>query len=252
MDIDDGALFPLPDPPPGPDSQAPFPFAARTPLTEVMDPEWAEALAPAESLLWEIEAFLEAERAAGKQILPAPADILRAFRRPLSEVKVLIVGQDPYPTPGHPIGLAFAVERHVRPLPRSLANIFRELQMDLGITPPQHGDLTAWADQGVLLLNRVLTVEAGKSGSHRNRGWEPVTELAVRALARRGGPLVALLWGRDAQQVAPLLGDVPRIESVHPSPLSAGRGFFGSKPFSRTNELLQKQGAGPVDWRLPR
>jgi uracil-DNA glycosylase len=252
MDNDDGALFPLPDPPAEPDPAEPFPFASPAALADVMDPGWAVALAPAESMLWEIAAFLESERSAGKQILPAPSNILRAFHRPLSEVKVLIVGQDPYPTPGHPIGLSFAVEGHVRPLPRSLANIFRELHMDLGITPPQHGDLTAWADQGVLLLNRVLTVQAGRSGAHRNKGWEPVTELAVRALARRGGPLVALLWGRDAQQVGTLLGDVPRIESVHPSPLSAGRGFFGSKPFSRANELLEKQGAAPVDWRLPR
>jgi len=251
MDNDDGALFPLPDPPAEPDPVEPFPFASPAALADVMDPGWADALAPAKSMLWEIAAFLEAERAAGKQILPAPSNILRAFHRPLSKVKVLIVGQDPYPTPGHPIGLSFAVDGHVRPLPRSLANIFRELHMDLGIAPPHHGDLTAWADQGVLLLNRVLTVQPGAPASHRRRGWEEITELALRALVARGGPLVAILWGRDARSLVPLLGEVPYVESAHPSPLSASRGFFGSAPFSRTNELLAAQGAAPIDWRLP-
>jgi uracil-DNA glycosylase len=176
--------------------------------------------------------------------------VLRAFRAPLDDVRVLIVGQDPYPTPGHPIGLAFAVDRHVRPLPRSLANISRELVDDLGAAPLPHGDLSHWSSNGVMLLNRVLTVEPGATGSHRGKGWERVTDHAIRTLVARGTPLVAILWGRDAQRLAPLLDGVPVIESAHPSPLSASRGFFGSKPFSRANALLEAQGAAPVDWSL--
>ncbi len=168
----------------------------------------------------------------------------------MSQVKVLIVGQDPYPTPGHPIGLSFAVERHVRPVPRSLGNIYKELRADIGIDPPPHGDLTAWSDQGVLLLNRVLTVEPGRPASHRGKGWEPITETAIRALVARGGPLVAVLWGKDAQTLTPLLGTTPIIASAHPSPMSADRGFFGSKPFSRANSRLIEQGGEPVDWAL--
>ena len=177
--------------------------------------------------------------------------MLRAFQAPFEDVRVLIVGQDPYPTPGHPIGLSFAVDRDVRPLPRSLQNIYRELHNDLGVVPPPHGDLTAWTEQGVMLLNRVLTVRAGASGSHRGRGWEEVTELAIRALVARGTPLVAILWGRDAGTLRPLLGDTPVIASAHPSPLSASSGFFGSRPFSRANELLATAGAAPVRWELP-
>lgn len=177
--------------------------------------------------------------------------MLRAFERPLADVKVLIVGQDPYPTPGHAIGLSFAVDPHVRPVPRSLANIYQELHDDLGLPTPTTGDLTPWADQGVLLLNRVLTVQAGSAGSHRGKGWEQVTQRAIEALVARGGPLVAVLWGRDAQGLTPMLGDVPIVASPHPSPLSARAGFFGSRPFSRVNELLAQQGASPVDWSLP-
>ena len=194
--------------------------------------------------------FLRAEVAAGRGYLPSGANVLRAFTYPLPDVRVLIVGQDPYPTPGHPIGLSFAVERDVRPVPRSLGNIYKELRDDLGITPPPHGDLTSWSAHGVMLLNRVLTVQPGLAGSHRGKGWESVTELAIRALVARGTPLVAILWGRDAANLRPLLGDTPVIESPHPSPLSASRGFFGSKPFSRANALLVEQGAEPVDWRL--
>jgi uracil-DNA glycosylase len=161
------------------------------------------------------------------------------------------VGQDPYPTPGHPIGLSFAVAADVRPLPRSLVNIFKELQDDLGVPAPSNGDLTPWTAQGVVLLNRVLTVQPGKPASHQGKGWEKVTEQAVRALAGRGRPLVAILWGRQAQSLRPLVDGVARIESVHPSPLSASGGFFGSKPFSRANASLAQQGAVAVDWRLP-
>jgi len=183
--------------------------------------------------------------------LPAGDRVLRAFTRPLSEVRVLIVGQDPYPTPGHPVGLSFSVARDVRPIPRSLENIYAELQADLGIPRAAHGDLTPWFEQGVLLLNRVLTVQPGRSGSHRGRGWEQVTARAIEALAARGGPLVAILWGRDAQSLVPMLGPVPYLASAHPSPLSARSGFFGSRPFSRANDLLVRAGGEPVDWALP-
>ncbi|MXG90347.1 uracil-DNA glycosylase [Nocardioides sp. YIM 123512] len=212
-----------------------------------MAPDWAEALAPVEPQVEALEEFLAGEPA----YLPAPERVWRAFERPLAQVQVLIVGQDPYPTPGHPVGLSFAVERDVRPLPRSLANVYRELASDLGVTPPAHGDLTAWAEQGVMLLNRVLTVRPGESDSHRKRGWEQVTEQAIRVLAARGGPLVAVLWGKQAQSLVPLLGDVPHVASVHPSPLSASRGFFGSRPFSAVDRLLTEQGADPIDWSLP-
>ena len=213
--------------------------------------DWAEALAPVEGQLAELGRFLNEERASGQRVLPAGDRILAAFQRPLGDVRVLIVGQDPYPTPGHPIGLSFATAPDVRPIPRSLQNMYRELNDDLGIDPAPHGDLTAWADHGVMLLNRVLTVRAGAPASHRGKGWEAVTECAIRALVARGGPLVAVLWGNDARQLASMLGDVPRIESPHPSPLSASRGFFGSRPFSRTNELLREQGAAPIEWALP-
>ncbi|MBL3687502.1 uracil-DNA glycosylase [Leucobacter zeae] len=214
--------------------------------------DWAEALAPMDDRLAELGRFLNAERADGQRVLPAGDRILAAFRRPLADVRVLIVGQDPYPTPGHPIGLSFATAPDVRPVPRSLQNIYKELREDLGIEPAPHGDLTSWADHGVMLLNRALTVRAGVPASHRGKGWEAFTEHAIRALVARGGPLVAILWGNDARSLAPMLGDVSRIESAHPSPLSASRGFFGSKPFSRANAALEARGAAPVDWRVER
>jgi uracil-DNA glycosylase len=218
---------------------------------QLMAPDWAAALAPVDDQVAAMGAFLRAELAAGRPYLPTGPNVFRAFRRPLADVRVLIVGQDPYPTPGHPIGLSFAVDADVRPIPRSLANIYQELRADLGIATPAHGDLTAWADQGVMLLNRSLTVRPGESASHRGKGWEEITECAIRALADRGGPLVAILWGRDAQSLKPMLGPIPWVESVHPSPLSASRGFFGSRPFGRVNALLVEQGGEPVDWTLP-
>jgi uracil-DNA glycosylase len=220
------------------------------PLKTIIDPGWADALQPVAAGITQMGDFLRAEVAAGRQYLPAGPNVLRAFQRPMDQVRVLLVGQDPYPTPGHPIGLSFAVDRHVRPLPRSLGNIYREMRDDVGIAPPAHGDLTAWSDQGVLLLNRVLTVAPGRPASHRGKGWEPITEAAIRALVERGGPLVAILWGKDAQTLTPILDGVPIIASAHPSPMSADRGFFGSRPFSRTNALLAEQGAAPVDWAL--
>jgi len=222
------------------------------PLAELIDPGWAAALEPVAPDIARMGDFLRAEVAAGRPYLPAGDRVLRAFEAPLDDVWVLIVGQDPYPTPGHPVGLSFSVDPSVRPVPRSLQNIYRELHDDLGVPTPLDGDLTPWARQGVMLLNRVLTVRAGVSGSHRGKGWEAVTEHAIRSLVARGGPLVAILWGRDAGTLRPLLGDTPIITSAHPSPLSASAGFFGSRPFSRANELLTTAGAPPVDWSLIR
>jgi uracil-DNA glycosylase len=223
----------------------------RRPLEEIIDPGWAKALEPVAGKIADAGDFLRAEIAAGRAYLPAGDLVLRAFKQPLDEVKVLIVGQDPYPTPGHPVGLSFSVAPSVRPLPRSLVNIFREYSADLGFPAPANGDLTPWTERGVLLLNRVLTVQPGKPGSHRGRGWEAVTEQAIKALAARPGPLVAILWGRDARNLAPLLSGVPLVESAHPSPMSADQGFFGSRPFSRANRLLDGLGSAEVDWKLP-
>ncbi|MEV4666950.1 uracil-DNA glycosylase [Microbacterium sp. LWO12-1.2] len=216
----------------------------------LIDAGWAQALAPVQDDITALGERLRAEQEAGRGYLPEGHHVLRAFQRPLADVRVLITGQDPYPTPGHPIGLSFAVDRDVRPLPRSLGNIYRERETDLGIPSAPHGDLTAWSDQGVLLLNRVLTVQPGVAGSHRGWGWEKVTEHAIRTLVAREQPLVAILWGKDAANLQPLLGATPVIASAHPSPLSARRGFFGSRPFSRANALLEGMGAAPVDWRV--
>jgi uracil-DNA glycosylase len=215
---------------------------------KLLSADWADALTPMEDRLTAIGEFLRTENAAGHSYLPAANHILRAFASPLAKVKVLIVGQDPYPTPGHPMGLSFSVAREVWPLPASLVNIYKELRADLDLVPPKHGDLSGWSDQGVMLLNRVLTVRPGSAGSHRGRGWEEITECAINAFANRGGPSAAILWGRDAQNLKPLLGEIPWVESAHPSPLSAHRGFFGSKPFSRVNKMLVKQGGDPIDW----
>jgi uracil-DNA glycosylase len=233
-------------------------MAMAEPLRNIVDPGWADALEPVAGRIAAMGDFLRAEVAAGRGYLPSGENVLRAFKQPFSGVRVLIVGQDPYPTPGHAVGLAFSVAPQVRPLPASLVNIFREYSEDLGYPTPATGDLTPWTERGVLLLNRVLTVQPGKPGSHRGRGWEEVTEQAIRALAARkaaagagGEPLVAILWGRDARTLAPLLEGVARIESAHPSPYSAASGFFGSRPFSRANQLLEQEGAEPVDWKLP-
>jgi len=220
----------------------------------LMAPDWAEAMAPVDERIAALGVFLREQLAIGRPYLPAGDRIFAAFRRPLADVRVLIVGQDPYPTPGHPIGLSFAVEGHVRPLPASLQNIYRELASDLGVTPPEHGDLTAWSDRGVMLLNRCLTVRPGASASHAGKGWEDVTACAIAALVARaeaGVPMAAILWGRQAQSLRPMLGPIPCVESAHPSPLSAHRGFFGSRPFSHVNELLVAQGGEPMDWSLP-
>ncbi|OKH61468.1 uracil-DNA glycosylase [Mycobacterium sp. SWH-M1] len=221
------------------------------PLQDLVDESWASALEPVHARVTEMGEFLRAELSAGHRYLPTGAQVLRAFTYPFDEVRVLIVGQDPYPTPGHAVGLSFSVGSDVRPLPRSLSNIYTEYQQDLGYPAPANGDLTPWSEQGVMLLNRVLTVRPGTPASHRGKGWEAVTECAIRALVARERPLVAVLWGRDAATLKPMLGDTAIIESAHPSPLSASRGFFGSRPFSRANELLTQMGAESVEWRLP-
>ena len=222
-----------------------------SPLTDVMEEGWAKALAPVAERIAAMGEFLRAEVAAGRRYLPAGDFILRAFTQPFDDIRVLIVGQDPYPTPGHPVGLSFSVAPEVRPLPGSLINIFREYRADLGHPEPSTGDLTPWSEQGVLLLNRALTVAPRRPASHRGKGWEEITEQAIRALAARERPLVAILWGRDARNLRPLLGTTRCIESAHPSPMSADRGFFGSRPFSTANRLLEQQGAPPLDWKLP-
>lgn len=225
------------------------------PLSELIDPGWARALAPVEPRIHELGAMLREEISEGRNYLPAGTDVLRAFTYPFEKVKVLIVGQDPYPTPGHAMGLSFSVAPGVA-IPRSLQNIFTELESDLGAPRPATGDLRKWSQEGVCLLNRVLTVRPGAPGSHRGRGWEEVTECAIDALVGRVDstghrlPLVAILWGRDAQTLEPRLEGVPIVKSPHPSPMSARYGFFGSRPFSRANALLESQGAGPVDWAL--
>jgi uracil-DNA glycosylase len=224
---------------------------AARPLDEVMAPDWAEALAPVADRITGMGDFLRAEVAAGRRYLPAGENVLRAFQQPFADVRVLIVGQDPYPTPGHAVGLSFSVAPDVRPIPKSLINIFQEYGSDLGFPPPANGDLTPWSERGVMLLNRALTVAPGRPNSHQGKGWEQITEQAIIALAERKQPMVAILWGRNARNLRPMLGDLPCVESAHPSPMSASGGFFGSRPFSRTNELLAGQGAEPVDWRLP-
>ncbi|WIX78952.1 uracil-DNA glycosylase [Amycolatopsis carbonis] len=221
------------------------------PLNEIVEAGWAQALEPVAPQVSAMGEFLRAEIAAGRTYLPAGEHVLRAFKQPFHDVRVLIVGQDPYPTPGHAVGLSFSVAPEVRTLPKSLVNIYKEYAEDLGHPLPTNGDLTPWADQGILLLNRALTVQPGKPNSHQGKGWEQVTEQAIKALAARDEPMVAILWGRNARNLRPMLGEIPCIESAHPSPLSAHNGFFGSRPFSRANQLLADQGAAPVEWKLP-
>ena len=202
-----------------------------------------------------LDAFLDAERAAGHEVLPRPAEIFAALDlTPPERVKVVLLGQDPYPTPGHAHGLCFSVRRDVRPLPRSLRNIYRELAADIpDFRAPTHGNLESWARQGVLLLNPILTVRAGEANAHRQRGWERFTDAVIRAVNEQEKPVVFILWGSYAQKKAAFV-DTSRhlvIKSPHPSPLSAHNGFFGSRPFSRANAFLVSKGYPPIDWRLP-
>ncbi len=217
------------------------------------DSDWHDALAAEfdSDYLRRLAAFLAAEEAAGKVIFPPRDERLRALdATPLATVRVVVIGQDPYPTPGHAHGLSFSVRPDVRPLPKSLGNIFRELRDDLGID--NHcGSLLPWARQGVLLLNAVLTVEQGRAGSHRNLGWERFTDRIIAAVNARPEPAVFLLWGAYAQKKGRVIdrGRHAVIESPHPSPLSAYRGFFGSRPFSRVNASLRAFGHDEIDWR---
>jgi uracil-DNA glycosylase len=218
----------------------------------LVDSSWVEVLAPVQENLNQVALKLTEEQAGGHQVFPADVNFMRAFKTPFQDVKVLILGQDPYPTPGDAVGLSFSVEPEHLTLPRSLKNIFTELQSDIGCAPPADGDLQPWADQGVMLLNRVLTVRAGEAGSHRGIGWEQVTECALKALNNRTlNKLVAVLWGNDAISAKQFLDNTVVIESVHPSPLSASRGFFGSKPFSKVNNALIELGQTPINWALP-
>lgn len=262
---DDGTLFELPDtfrrPGPAPatssgagagprrsPNEATFSFAAPARIEDLIPTDWAAALKPVEPVLHQLAASLAGDLDNGLRVLPDPSNILRAFSTPLDRVRVVLVGQDPYPSIGHAVGLSFAVDPATRPIPRSLANIYRELSADTGAAPPTTGDLSGWAEQGVLLLNRVLTVRAGETASHRGLGWELVTDAAIQALVARRTALVAVLWGKDALRLKPLLGSTPTVESAHPSPLSASRGFFESRPFSRVNGLLAQQGAEVINW----
>ena len=232
-------------------------MAAKPPLDALVGDGWADVLASVADTIAGLGDRLRAEQAAGRRFAPAGDRVFAALAMPLAAVRVVIVGQDPYPTPGHAIGLSFAVGRDVRPLPGSLRNLLTEYEADLGLPRPAHGDLSAWVDEGVLLLNRVLTVRHGEPGSHRGWGWEQVTDTLVDGLvahhAAAGAPLVALLWGRDAQTLAPRLraGGAQVLTAPHPSPLSAHRGFLGSRPFTGANAALTAAGAPPVDWRLP-
>jgi uracil-DNA glycosylase len=227
--------------------------------SEAIPESWRPAL---EGVLASAEArrlggWLRAEEAAGKTIYPPRGNRLRAFElTPLDATRVVILGQDPYHGPGQAMGLSFSVPRGERP-PPSLANIYKELESDLSLKRPDHGDLTRWAEQGVLLLNASLTVEAGRAGSHAGQGWEAVTDAAVAAVAARDDPTVFVLWGSHAQAKAARVAGLAEggahlvIRSPHPSPLSAHRGFFGSKPFSRANAFLRAHGRGEIDWSLP-
>jgi uracil-DNA glycosylase len=197
-------------------------------------------------------AALDRESAAGAQILPpAPCLLAALSATPLAQTRVVILGQDPYPTPGHAHGLAFS-HNGPPPLPRSLGNIFKELAADLGIQPPRTGDLTRWAQQGVLLLNTALSVRAGEAGSHADLGWDALADQVISAVSGRAEPAVFVLWGAKAQARSRLIDRTRHLvlESAHPSPLSARRGFFGSKPFSSANRWLTAHGQTPIDWTL--
>jgi uracil-DNA glycosylase len=200
---------------------------------------WLPVLEPLRGEVNEILGKIDSET-----VTPAPNFIFRAFSQALEEIRCVIIGQDPYPTSGHAHGLAFSTDAHVRPLPRSLHNIFLERESDLGIAPSASGDLSAWSSRGVMLLNRVLTTEVGVANAHNKLGWQQITEAVARELGARD--VVAILWGKQAQELSGYF--THRVESAHPSPLSSYRGFFGSKPFSRVNDILAAQGKKPIIW----
>lgn len=223
--------------------------------TDGIDPSWLQAIGQEfeQPYMQTLEAFIEQEEAQSKLILPPINQRFNALKTtPLPQVKVVILGQDPYPTPGHAHGLAFSVLPEVRPLPRSLANINKELLADVGVDNNHNGYLQAWAEQGVLLLNTVLSVEAGNANAHQKKGWERFTDAVIKAVSAQTEPTVFVLWGGNAQKKESLI-DTSRhlvVKSAHPSPLSARQGFFGSKPFSRINAFLAQHGRTPIDWQL--
>jgi uracil-DNA glycosylase len=224
--------------------------------TANIDPSWLPALEPefASDYMAELRTFLQTEKAAGKRIYPHSRNWFRALElTPLPQVRAVILGQDPYHGPGQAHGLCFSVPAGVPP-PPSLVNIYKELVSDIGFTRPDHGCLESWARGGVLLLNSVLTVEAARAGSHRDRGWERFTDAVIRAVAAQPEPVVFLLWGNYARAKAGFVEKEPRhrvLTAPHPSPLSAHSGWFGSRHFSQTNAFLERNGRDPIDWNLP-
>ncbi len=223
-------------------------------LLELMPADWRKVLSAEfeKPYFAKLEQFVAEERQQ-HQVFPPEGDTFNAFKHtPYKDVKVLLLGQDPYHGDGQAHGLCFSVKPGVRP-PPSLVNIFKELHNDLGCTPPVHGTLTAWADRGVMLLNAVLTVRAHEPTSHKNQGWETFTDAVIRALNDRPAPVVFLLWGAYAQKKQALIDTKKHrvVTAAHPSPLSVKK-FFGSKPFSRTNAALAEVGEAPIDWQLPR
>ncbi len=212
-------------------------------ILEGVHPEWITALENVRDEIRKIEASLE-----GYDFNPAPEDVFKALRRSISQTSVVIFGQDPYPNPQHAMGLAFSVPRQVHPIPKTLVNILRELHDDIGCEIPSSGDLTPWADQGVALVNRILTTPQGQSAGHVKLNWQVITNEIARVLGERG--TIAVLWGRHAQELTPFFAKELVISSAHPSPLSAYRGFFGSQPFSKTNQLLASTARRAIDWSL--
>lgn len=220
-----------------------------------IDHSWLPYLEPefSKTYMQQLKAFLLAEKDQGKQILPNSNNWFNGLNStPLDKVKVVILGQDPYPTPGHAHGLCFSVQPSVKPLPKSLLNINKELEEDLGINNQHTGYLQPWAEQGVLMINAVLTVEAGQANAHQNKGWEKFTDTIIATVNEHMTNTVFILWGAYAQKKGKMINRQKHlvIESPHPSPLSAYRGFFGSKPFSKTNQYLQQHHKTPINWQL--
>jgi uracil-DNA glycosylase len=221
-----------------------FPKKALGSLLAQIDKSWQPLFAEYETELTEIQKIISVQR-----IAPNQEKILRVFTYPINHYRAVIVGQDPYPTPGYATGLAFSVNPEITRLPASLKNIFIEYVADTGFSYPKNGDLSDWANNGVALLNSSLTLNLDDKIEHLSIGWQHITSAALKALAERG--CVAVLWGSHAQKIGSIFPESQKIESVHPSPLSAYRGFFGSKPFTKCNQLLAGSGQIPINWRLP-
>ena len=210
------------------------------PLFDQLHPEWQSELEVHKELIEQIDAFIE-----GRELAPSRDLIFRALNNPIASTKVVIFGQDPYPTKGHAHGFAFSVDQSVSPIPASLRNVYKELQDDLGVMR-KNGDLSDWTKQGVMLINRILSTEVGKSLAHESLGWQEITETVARVLGK--GDVIAVLWGNSAQQLSTHFSEHSVVSSVHPSPLSAYRGFFGSKPFSQVNSKLRSKGFREINW----